>query len=436
MRKPEFTEAEMQKIRSSFYYVDRDMTGEKRVFMDNAGGSLRLRAAEEAFRKTDSIPDCSEHANRTALLLLDIETRGRRDLQEVIFGTESGVVFPGGTASSLMMEICRIFAENAAGTNVVTTMLEHPSAYDGMKMYAEKYGRELRVAPVNAESGGVDADAVLSLIDKDTAILCCMAASNISGYVYDLEKICRTARKINPEILIICDAVQHAPHAWIDPEGIGADAMTFAPYKFFGIRGLGAGWISGRAASFAHHRLLGKSADEWELGSPAPAHYAAISAVVDYVVSLAGKDADGGIKQEIGDPQADMKRRRELFRAGMDRIAARERYLLEVMLEGTEKVPGLRHIPGVTVRMDGAPIEQRDLITGIELSGLSCVEARKAYDERGIVVFERSAESIYSKRMVEAFGSEGMVRISPLHVNTKEEMEEFLAVTRDLVRHS
>ena len=64
------------------------------------------------------------------------------------------------------------------------------------------------------------------------------------------------------------------------------------------------------------------------------------------------------------------------------------------------------------------------------------MEARKAYDERGIVVFERSAESIYSKRMVEAFGSEGMVRISPLHVNTKEEMEEFLAVTRDLVRHS
>ena len=58
MRKPEFTEAEMQKIRSSSYYVDRDMTGAKRIFMDNAGGSLRLRAAEEAFRKTDSIPDC------------------------------------------------------------------------------------------------------------------------------------------------------------------------------------------------------------------------------------------------------------------------------------------------------------------------------------------------------------------------------------------
>ena len=247
MREPVFTETEMRRIRNAFYYVDRDAAGEKRIFMDNAGGSLRLRAAEEAFLRIDAIPDCSEHANRAALELLSVEEKGRRDLKEVIFGAGGGVLFPGGTASQLMMEICRVFAENAFGTNVVTTMLEHPSAYDGMKMYAEKFGREFRVAGVNRESGGVDTETILSLVDKDTAILCCMAASNISGYVYDLEAVCRGARKISPDILIICDAVQHAPHAWIDPEGIGADAMTFAPYKFFGIRGFGAGWISGPA---------------------------------------------------------------------------------------------------------------------------------------------------------------------------------------------
>ncbi len=39
---------------------------------------------------------------------------------------------------------------------------------------------------------------------------------------------------------------------------------------------------------------------------------------------------------------------------------------------------------------------------------------------------------MYSKRMVEAFGSKGMVRLSPLHVNTPEEIRRFLLVTREM----
>ena len=120
-----------------------------------------------------------------------------------------------------MMELVRVISAHAQGTNYVTTMLEHPSAYDAMTYYSQIHGCELRVAGVNKQSGGVDADAVIRLIDRDTAILCCMAASNISGYIYDLETICREARRINPDIFIICDAVQHAPHASLDPEGCG-----------------------------------------------------------------------------------------------------------------------------------------------------------------------------------------------------------------------
>ena len=46
--------------------------------------------------------------------------------------------------------------------------------------------------------------------------------------------------------------------------------------------------------------------------------------------------------------------------------------------------------------------------------------------------FERSAESPCSKRMVEAFDSKGMVRVSPLHVHSPEEIEQFLLVTEEI----
>ena len=40
-------------------------------------------------------------------------------------------------------------------------MLEHPSVYDAMTYYSQIHGCELRVAGVNKQSGGVDADAVI-----------------------------------------------------------------------------------------------------------------------------------------------------------------------------------------------------------------------------------------------------------------------------------
>lgn len=417
-----FDDEELKEIRSKFYYVDRDFAGHKRLFFDNAGGSVRLKKAEEEFHRLDAIPDCSEHSNKVAHYLDDIEQKGRKNLMEVIFNAKQGVLYPSYTASQIMMELVRVISAHAVGENYVTTALEHPSAYDAMTYYSKLHNCELRVAQVNKQSGGVDADTVLNLIDKDTAILCCMAASNISGYIYDIETIFKKAREINPDIFIICDAVQHAPHGCLDPEKYGIDAMNFAPYKFFGIRGFSIAYISNRAASFMHHRLLGKDADDWSIGSPAPAHYAAINEIVDYVISLGAKAAS----QETN--------RRRLFELGMGRIADQERALLSVVLEGTENIEGLRHMEGLKVQMDGADLNQRDFIIGVEFENISCEQAVEEYEKRGIITFERSATSMYSKRMVEAFNSKGVVRVSPLHVNTVEEMEVFLKASKEIAQ--
>lgn len=65
-------------------------------------------------------------------------------------------------------------------------------------------------------------------------------------------------------------------------------------------------------------------------------NYAAMSAVVDYVCW-------------IGSHYTDSHDRRTLYVEGMTRIHLQERALLWRMLEGTQTVPGLRHIPGVQV---------------------------------------------------------------------------------------
>ncbi|QOX65682.1 hypothetical protein FRZ06_21180 [Anoxybacterium hadale] len=141
---------------------------------------------------------------------------------------------------------------------------------------------------------------------SNTAVLCCMAASNISGHIYDIKKYLRELEKSE------------------------------------------------------HNRLLGKAADCWEVGSPSPAHYAAITEVVNYVSDLGSKIANGESS------------RRRLFELGMKRSADHERVLLNIMLEGTENVAGLRQMKGLTVKMDGQDLNTRDLILGIEFDNMSC----------------------------------------------------------------
>ena len=410
---------ELNELRKKFKYVEAQANGKKRVFFDNAGGSLRLIDAEERFHAIDLHPDASEHLNTLALELLDIENKGREDIR-TLFNAKHGAIATGYTASQLMMEAVRIVSENVKGTNVVTTCLEHPSSFDAMSMYAEKYGRELRVAQANPLTGGIDTEEVISLIDKDTAIVSVMAASNISGHIMDIAAIAKQAKAINPDIIVISDAVQHAPHGTIDPENDGIDVMNFAPYKFFGIRGFALMYISDRVKDWPHHRLLGSPSDNWEIGSPGTANFAAMSAIVDYVCGLGTKAAAQAVD------------RRQLFEAGMKRIADHERALLDLMLEGTETAPGLRHIPGINVKMDDPDLNKRDLIIGIEFANMDAVKAREELEKRGVVAFERMDNSIYSARMLEQFNSPGVVRMSPLHVNTPEEITFFLNVCAEV----
>lgn len=414
-----FTNTELSELRSKFHYVVADKYGQQRLFFDNAGGSLRLIAAEEAFKAADEMPDASEHTNALALKLLDMENKGREDIR-TIFNAKGGAVATGYTASQLMMDAVRIMSEHAAGTNCVTSALEHPSSFDAMEAYAGKYHRELRVVPANPLTGAVETKEILRQVDAHTAILSIMAASNISGHIMDIAAIAREARRINPNIIIICDAVQHAPHGALDPEKAGIDVMNFAPYKFFGIRGFALMYLSDRVKEFEHHKLAGKPSDDWEIGSPATAHFAAVSAIVDYVCHIGSW------------VQPDSTDRRQLFEAGMNRIAAHEQALLHILLDGTDAVEGLRTMKGITVKMDDPDLSQRDFITGIEFDNMPADAARKELEKRGIVTFERMASSIYSSRMLAQFNSPGVVRISPLHVNSAAEMEVFLRAAEEV----
>ena len=117
----------------------------------------------------------------------------------------------------------------------------------------------------------------------------------------------------------------------------------------------------------------------------------------------------------------------------MRRIHLQEQALLARMLYGDKGKTGLLNLDGVDCFFDYTNLAGRDLILAMKLSGFGYAEAVREYEKRGIIVYERVAESSYSKRMVESFGLDGIIRVSPLHCNTAEEIDRFLNITNEIL---
>lgn len=409
------------KIRSSFHYLEKDIFGENRLFFENAGGSLRLKQVVEEDAKYQAIPDCPERTHKASKELRFAQQKGIEDIR-LFLNAKDGSIIPSSTASKVMFEMVQTIVEHVPGTNIVTTAIEHPSSFDACEMYAKKMGKELRVAQPNPKTGSVEINEIVRLIDQNTSLLSFVLTSNITGAIHDIEQIIKKARKIKPELYIVVDAVQYAPHGVIDVAHWEVDGLNIAPYKMFGNRGMAYAYVSDRTASLPHPRVLATSESNWEVGSPSAAHYAGFSRIIDYICS-------------IGALYTHSQNRRELIVEGMRGIHQQEQALIARIIEGSDHQKGLKEMKGVNLHFTEQKQENRDLIIAISFDRLTCTEAVAKYGELGVLVYDRLSSSFYSKRILNAVGLIEIVRVSPLHCHTIEEVDEFLRITEKIAHN-
>lgn len=168
--------------------------------------------------------------------------------------------------------------------------------------------------------------------------------------------------------------------------------------------------------------MIHKDEKVWALGTPTPAQFASMTAIVDYVAWIGSKFTD----------QTD---RKALFEEGIKRIKLQERALLYRLLEGTDKIKGLRHQDNVVVFIDNKDLTSRDLIVGVGFKNLPCADAAKELEKRGVIVAPRLETSEYAKRMLESFSiKDGVLRVSPLHCNSLEDIDKFLEIAQEVAK--
>ncbi|MDE0189284.1 MAG: aminotransferase class V-fold PLP-dependent enzyme [bacterium] len=404
----------LQRIRRRFHYPDQDPLSGPRVYLDAAAGSLRLREAVRTLETLSRWPDAIGRPGPGSRQASDSIERGVASVRDFL-GAGDRVVMPAMSAVHAIFRAVGA-AAGRAGDNIVTTDLDHPASFDAARFFGDRLGKQVRVARLDRDTGRVSASDIMALVDHRTDLVVVTHASNDTGAVVDVAEIVAGARTLSPEAIIIADGVQYVAHQPVDVISLGVDAYIFAPYKVFGIKGIGFGVLSERLAALPHWRLEAAPPHAWKLGSVEDATYAAWDKVVDYLEWLGG---------ELGDP-AD---RRQAVLIAMEATARHDAFLLNRFMYGSNAAPGLLDIPGVRVHGASDGAHNRICVSIFNFDAVDTDTAAELYHRAGIAVRARNLD-VYSGRVLRALGCGPAIRVSTCHYTTPSEVDIFLTVTR------
>lgn len=401
----------IQFVRAQFLGLD-----ENRLFFNNAAGAMRLRSVVALQERLVGSPDFpSTSGGARARNLFDHMQEGKEALRKIIDAPRGGEIIQDLSASRLLFSLADAAARGCGGENIVVTELDHPASIDGAKRAAARYGKNVIVVPADQTLHGVSVESVLDVITEKTGVLMMTCTSNTTGAQLPYVEIARQARKKVPELFIILDGVQRVPHGRVNLSQCDADALIIAPYKVFSARGSGLAWVSPRLSQAGDECLEGQSGNSWLLGSTDPVSFALMKAVGEYLTALGSQIApEGSPLQQL--------------QAGQDYMEQRERQLQALMLEGTENVPGLRHIPGIRIWFDQEDLSKKDFIVSLSPKACTSEALYQRLLERGVVLSLRKENSIYCGTLLKSYGSGDLLRISPMHYNTEDEILLFLKI--------
>ena len=134
----------------------------------------------------------------------------------------------GGSIASDILSSLAWSISPKRGENIVSTSSAFPSTVYPWSRVAATTGAEIRLA--ESKKGFSTTDAIRSLIDKNTSVVCISHTEFSNGYTYDLEKLSELAHKKGA--ILVVDATQSAGAIPIDVKKSRIDVLVAGSYKW------------------------------------------------------------------------------------------------------------------------------------------------------------------------------------------------------------
>ena len=307
------------------------------------------------------------------------------------------LIFTSGASEANNLAVKGLsFANRRRGKHIISTFLEH-SSISGALTFLQEQGWEIDLVNI-LPNGKADLDNLRSLLREDTVLCAVCAVDSELGTVQPIAEIAEILKGY-PNCKLHVDATQAIGKT--EFSFAGADTVSFAPHKFYGLKGCG---VLYKREGIVLEPLIhgGASTTIYRSGTPDTAAIAAC-----------------GTALEIALNEFDLRRN-----------------YVEKLNSGLRAE--LAKIPQVRIN---SPADAVPHILNISVNGIKGEQMRELMDERGIRISVKSACSVPNtpSRAVFAVSRDrknalSSFRVSLSHHTTEEEVGEFLKALREIIK--
>ena len=410
----------IKEIREKFCHVEECPYSGKRIFFENAGGSLTLKSVVDRSALMAAIPDNQGRDNLASSSIMDIINKSKLKTLD-FFNTKSGSILIGESGTELLFRLIRTAVLSSGKGSIVGSTLEHPASRSATAKWSKIASKELIMVPHCNETGTVDIDKYLDQIDSNVVVATIVHTSPVTGIGVDIKNLTNGIKEKNPDCFVIVDGIQHAAHGDINIADYKIDGYVISPYKVFSRHGYGLAWISDRLRNLPHENLIKGPEENWELGTRDVGSYATFSDVVDYFEWLGSKFSRTETTKH------------EKFLNASKFIHKQENHLVDIMLFGKDNIKGLSSYPNIKI-IGGIENKLREGLVSFSLHDLPAEIIVKELNNKGVRTHIRKSDH-YSGNILDPLGLKNCVRVSMCHYNTEEEVLQFLTGINEIIHH-
>lgn len=392
---------DIEKIRSDFPILSRQVNGHPLVYLDNAATSQKPQQV------IDCIVDYYQHHNANihrgvhtlSQEATDAYEAARIKLQKHFNARHPyEVLFTPGTTYGINL-VAQVFSSQLnADDEIIVSAMEHHSNIVPWQMLCERTGATLRVIPMNY-NGQLVMEEYENLLSNKTKLVFVNHISNALGTINPIAGIISKAHQVNAAVLI--DGAQACSHIKPDLQALDVDFYVTSAHKMCGPTGIGMLYMK----------------EEW--GNKLPP-YQGGGEMIDQVTFKKTTYAGLPFKFEAGTPNicggiAFGAAIDYLNQIGFDNIQAHEDELLKYATEKLLEIEGLR--------IYGEGPEKTSVIS-FNIEGIHPYDIGSIIDKLGIAV--RTGHHC-TQPIMDYYQIPGTVRASFAFYNTFEEVDALVS---------
>jgi len=408
------------RIRRDFPILEKKIDGKQLIYFDNAATSQKPIQVIEAIKRFYEEHNANIH--RGLHQLSQRASEMYEEAHEIVakFINARGIeeiVFVKNTTEALNLVAYAWGLRNLSeGDEVIVSVMEHHSNFLPWFNIARFKNAYVKVVDVDNEAR-LRIDQLEEMISRRTKLIAITHVSNVTGLINDIEKIAKLAHDNNARIVV--DGAQSVPHMPVDVKKLDIDFLAFSGHKMLGPTGIGVLYIREEVYNELDRFLVGGDTIK-------EVHYDAEGLRVLW--------HDPPWRFEAGTPNIAggvglAEAVKYLMNIGMDNIHTYEKKLVEYLFKRV-----LEEDLGVVNIVGSMDIRGRGGIVSFTIGELDPHATAIILDEHGIAVRSgfHCAQPLHEKLGFKR----GSVRASFYLYNTFEEIDVFIEVLKQIVKHT